>query len=157
MSIASILESAVLSEGNLYINASPEAAETDMTLRFNGESVALALLSDADMHPVDLPFSAAFVYPVHGAEIEEHLLDGTRVEFGTEAYENVMPDWALGERAHAADADRRLFRKPHHLDQRDRHDACDRGGLGVRSLCRNASLRRRPDRSGSRRWMVAMP
>jgi GT2 family glycosyltransferase/glycosyltransferase involved in cell wall biosynthesis len=95
MSIANILESAVLSEGNLFINASPEAAETDMTLRFNGERIALAPLSNDDMHPVDLPFAAAFVYPEQGAEIEEHLLDGTRVEFGTEAYENVMPDWAL--------------------------------------------------------------
>ena len=97
MSIASILESAVLSEGNLYINARPRPPRRDMTLRFTGESVALALpLSDADMHPVDLPFSAAFVYPVHGAEIEEHLprrAPGSSSE--REAYENVMPDWAL--------------------------------------------------------------
>jgi GT2 family glycosyltransferase len=95
MTIANFLESAVLSEGHLYLNAAPHVAENEMTLRFNGERVAMKPLGEGEAQPDDLPITEAFTYPIDGVEIEEHLLDGTRVEFGTEAYENVMPDWAI--------------------------------------------------------------
>ncbi|NBB81167.1 MAG: glycosyltransferase [Verrucomicrobia bacterium] len=95
MTIAKFIESAILSEGDLYVNASPKALSKGLSVTCNGTQVMIEPIEQEGFDPPSLPFRAAFSYPADGVPIEEHLFDGSKVQFGTEAYVNALPDWAL--------------------------------------------------------------
>ena len=95
MALSEIIESAVLSEGDLFLHASPEALGLGMTVACNGAPVLVEPVIEKGLSPPVLPFHAAFSYPADGVPLAEFLFDGSLAEFGSEAYVNVLPEWAL--------------------------------------------------------------
>jgi GT2 family glycosyltransferase/glycosyltransferase involved in cell wall biosynthesis len=95
MALSEIIESAVLSEGDLFLHASTEALGLGMTVACNGAPVMVEPVVEKGLGPPVLPFHAAFSYPEDGVPLEEFLFDGSPAEFGSEAYVDVLSEWAL--------------------------------------------------------------
>ncbi|NKX45443.1 glycosyltransferase [Roseicyclus persicicus] len=95
MTLTDLVESAILSQGDLFIHAAPTALADGLGVVCGGRPVPLEVMDDDVAWPADLPFRKAFVYPEDGAPLDEQLFDGTPVAFGSEAYVNALPDWAV--------------------------------------------------------------
>jgi len=95
MTLSTLVESAVLSQGEVFVHAAPLAPEAGLSIGYDGQIVPLVPVLDIALQPKNLPFRRAFSYPAEGVHVEEFLPDGSRTEAATEATVNTLTDWSL--------------------------------------------------------------
>ncbi len=95
MTLSTLVESAILAQGEIFVHASPQANAEGLSIACDGQFALLEPVMDGDFHPKNLPFRRAFSYPADGIEVEQYLFDGTPEDLGTEAMVNALPDWSL--------------------------------------------------------------
>jgi len=95
MTLSTLVESAILAQGEIFVHASPRATAEGLTIACDGQIALLEPVLDDDLHPRNLPFRRAFSYPAEGVQVEQHQLDGTRSDQPAEALVNGLQDWSL--------------------------------------------------------------
>ena len=95
MTLTSHLESASLSQGELFLHVSATAAQAAMTLEQDGRTLPLERVEDGGSQPGLVPFRRRFSYATNGPMLLEYALDGGPLAPAVEAAINDLPDWSL--------------------------------------------------------------
>jgi GT2 family glycosyltransferase/glycosyltransferase involved in cell wall biosynthesis len=95
MTLSTSVATALLTRGDLFILAAPDAVRSGLWVTLDGRIIPLEPVSETPVGPGDLPFHRMFPYPSNGVSLSESLLDGTPTDATTEAMLNGLADWAV--------------------------------------------------------------